>query len=61
MALLAFAFFVAASSGGSWGLVTAASVLVALFLQQSGWLCHDLLHHQVMGHSTNLQRARLSR
>jgi len=23
------------------------SATVALFLQQSGWLCHDILHHQV--------------
>mmetsp|Transcript_31813 Transcript_31813/g.75599 ORF Transcript_31813/g.75599 Transcript_31813/m.75599 type:complete len:502 (+) Transcript_31813:51-1556(+) len=47
VALLAFTFWVSANSAASWTLVTAASVLVALFLQQSGWLCHDILHHQV--------------
>ncbi len=46
-ALLSLAFFMAASAGGSWGMVVLTSATVALFLQQSGWLCHDILHHQV--------------
>lgn len=46
-ALLSLAFFMAASAGGSWGMVVLTSAAVALFLQQSGWLCHDILHHQV--------------
>lgn len=28
-------------------MVALCSTIFALFLQQSGWLCHDILHHQV--------------
>jgi fatty acid desaturase len=46
-ALLAATFCVAAYSNGSLAKVTLAATMVALFLQQSGWLCHDILHHQL--------------
>jgi len=47
VALLSLAFVMAAMTQGSWGMVVLTSLTVALFLQQSGWLCHDVLHHQV--------------
>ena len=47
VALLSLAFVFAAYTAGSWGMVVLTSATVALFLQQSGWLCHDILHHQV--------------
>ena len=43
VALLGFAFFLAASTAGSWSMLVLTSATVALFLQQSGWLCHDIL------------------
>jgi len=45
--ILGVAFFIACHAGGSWLLNTLCSTIVALFLQQSGWLAHDILHHQV--------------
>ncbi len=43
VALLGLAFFLAASTAGSWSMLVLTSATVALFLQQSGWLCHDIL------------------
>ena len=42
VALLGLAFFLAASTAGSWSMLVLTSATVALFLQ-SGWLCHDIL------------------
>lgn len=46
-ALLLLAFVMAYMTSGSWPMLVLTSATVALFLQQSGWLCHDILHHQV--------------
>lgn len=43
----AFGFYLASAAQGSFAMVAAAAAVHALFLQQSGWLCHDILHHQV--------------
>jgi acyl-lipid Delta6-acetylenase / acyl-lipid (9-3)-desaturase len=47
VALLAASVALVASFPGSWAAVLAASLLLALFWQQCGWLAHDFLHHQV--------------
>ena len=47
VALWSLGWWLACSAGGSWALVMASALAYALFLQQSGWLAHDLLHHQV--------------
>ena len=46
-ALVAVGAYVLAAYGHTWMGYMSAAVLVALFLQQSGWLAHDYLHHQV--------------
>ena len=47
LALLVAGAYVLAAHGQTWAGFVASSVLVGLFLQQSGWLAHDFLHHQV--------------
>jgi acyl-lipid Delta6-acetylenase / acyl-lipid (9-3)-desaturase len=46
-ALWALGWTLACAAGGSWSLVLASALAYSLFLQQSGWLAHDFLHHQV--------------
>eukprot|EP01024_Parvocaulis_polyphysoides_P030017 TRINITY_DN2725_c2_g1_i3.p1 TRINITY_DN2725_c2_g1~~TRINITY_DN2725_c2_g1_i3.p1 ORF type:complete len:478 (-),score=32.48 TRINITY_DN2725_c2_g1_i3:176-1588(-) len=45
--ILGCQFIAIYQASDSWLLVFVASFLVALFWQQTGWLCHDFLHHQV--------------
>ena len=40
------AWFIVASAG-SWSSVIVGTFFIALFWQQSGWLSHDFMHHQV--------------
>ncbi len=47
VAIFSLGFFLSHHSGGSFAMVALASCVFALFLQQSGWLAHDILHHQV--------------
>lgn len=47
LCVLGLGFFVASIANGSWLRVWLSSCIVALFLQQSGWMAHDVLHHQV--------------
>lgn len=59
MAVWSLGFYLAWAAQGSFLMVAAAAVVHALFLQQSGWLCHDILHHQVfkdrkLGHLVGL-------
>jgi len=47
VAMVAFTPSFSASSLGSMLLHLASALLLGLFWQQSGWLAHDFLHHQV--------------
>lgn len=47
-AILASSIYCLCSYGeSSWPLLTLSAVGVGIFWQQSGWLAHDFLHHQV--------------
>jgi len=59
VAIWLLGFYLAYASNGRLLMVLASGIVHALFLQQSGWLCHDILHHQVfkdrrMGHLLGL-------
>lgn len=47
LALAATAVASLAACGGAWAGLLASAALLALFWQQTGWLAHDFLHHQV--------------
>ena len=47
LALAATAVAILAACGGAWAGLLASAALLALFWQQTGWLAHDFLHHQV--------------
>ena len=47
LALLAASIYMLASSAQSILLQAVSALLLAGFWQQSGWLAHDFLHHQV--------------
>ena len=46
-AILVLSGLVLAYAGGTAAGWVGGSALLALFWQQSGWLAHDFLHHQV--------------
>ena len=49
------AYMVAAFSNDTWAhwaMRTAGAILMGIFFQQCGWLCHEICHHQVYKNRT---------